>query len=146
MSTSLPDQPVAMVSVPVYFFDTDAAGVVHNIAYLRMIEAARTKLAENSGWPVLEMTKGIHGCPVVARTEIDYLKPAKLGDVLEVTSRLTRMEKVRFFITSEVRRQGEEIVLCRAVQTLVSVDLASGRPKGLRADWLERWPDLVATK
>jgi acyl-CoA thioesterase FadM len=29
----------------VMFFDTDCGGVVHNIAYLRMIETARTRLA-----------------------------------------------------------------------------------------------------
>ncbi len=39
---------------------------------------------------------------VVARTEIDYLKPARLGDKLLVTAELTRLEKVRLFIRFEI--------------------------------------------
>jgi YbgC/YbaW family acyl-CoA thioester hydrolase len=131
------------VPVTVYFFDTDAAAVVHNVAYLRMVEVARTRLAEVCGWAVPAMLEGEHGCPVVARTEADYLRPARLGDPLEITARLTRLEKVRFYVTTEIRRQGEETVLCRAVQTLVAVDLKSGRPKALRPDWIARWPELA---
>ena len=37
------------------FFDTDAGGVVHNIAYLRFIETNRSLLAEKLGWPLGEM-------------------------------------------------------------------------------------------
>ena len=33
------------------FFDTDAGGLVHNIAYLRFIETNRSLLAEKTGLP-----------------------------------------------------------------------------------------------
>jgi len=139
----LPDAPKVTVPVTVYFFDTDAAGVVHNVAYLRMIEVARTELAARLGWGIREMLSGVDGCPVVARTEIDYLKPAKLGDLLEITSELIGLQRIRFFVLSEIRRAGESAVLCSARQTLVPVDPTSGRPRLLRKDWLERWPHLA---
>ena len=41
----------------VMFFDTDCGGVVHNIAYLRFIEIARTLLAEKLGLPLAEMAE-----------------------------------------------------------------------------------------
>jgi YbgC/YbaW family acyl-CoA thioester hydrolase len=63
----------------VMFFDTDCGGVVHNLAYLRMIETARTRLAALLGMKLREMAQ-THLYPVVVRTEIDYKKPAKLGD------------------------------------------------------------------
>jgi tol-pal system-associated acyl-CoA thioesterase len=131
--------PSIRLAIRVYFYDTDAGGVVHNIAYLRMIEAARTELAASLGWTSAEMIHGPLGCPVVTRTEIDYLKPARLGDLLMVESSLARVESVRFIITTDVTREGEEKPLCRARQTLVTVDLATGRPKALREDWRERW-------
>lgn len=137
-----PEAPRVVVPMNVYFFDTDAAGVVHNVAYLRMIEVARTELARVLGWEMQAMLSGEDGCPVVARTEIDYLKPARLGDRLEITSELVELQKIRFFILTEVRRAGDPAVLCSARQTLVPVDPASGRPRLLRTDWVRRWPHL----
>src|SRR5471032_1768849 len=71
----LPAVPRLTVPLEVYYFDTDAGVVVHNIAYLRMIEIARSQLAASLGWTLEEMNRtGL--VPVVARTEIDYLRPA----------------------------------------------------------------------
>lgn len=136
------DRPEVVLPLTVYFYDTDAAGVVHNIAYLRMIEAARTELAARLGWTVTEMIDGEHGCPVVARTEIDYLRPARLGDVLRVRSQLEGVERVRFKVRTVVERAGDGLVFCQAVQTLVTVDLKTGRPRPLRGDWRKRWGGL----
>ena len=82
-SAKLPTKPEIVVPVDVYYFDTDAGGVVHNVAYLRMVEMARSQLAEHLGWTLKEMNETGY-VPVVARTEIDYVKPAKLGDKIEI--------------------------------------------------------------
>jgi len=42
------------------FFDTDCGGVAHNLAYLRMIETCRTRLAAKLGMELREM-RGEHG-------------------------------------------------------------------------------------
>jgi len=118
----------------VYFFDTDAGGVVHNLTYLRWIEAVRTDLAEILGWGIGEMVGGEHGCPVLTKTEVEYLRPAKLGERVQVISRLGEVGKVRFIVESEVRG-AEGQVFCRAKQELVSVDLKTGKAKALREDW-----------
>src|SRR5471030_938935 len=95
-ATPLPAEPRITVPLEVYYFDTDAGGVVHNIAYLRMVEIARSQLAASLGWSLEEMHRtGL--VPVVARTEIDYLKPARLGDHLIISAELDRMEQIRFF-------------------------------------------------
>src|ERR1700691_6088942 len=101
MSTPLPATPRITVPLEVYYFDTDAGGVVHNIAYLRMVEIARSQLAARLGWSLDEMKRtGL--VPIVARTEIDYLKPARLGDSLLVSAELIRLEKVRCFMRFEI--------------------------------------------
>src|ERR1700756_1754074 len=66
--------PTLETEVRVMFFDTDAGGVVHNIAYLRFIETNRSLLAEKLGYP-LEQMLNRGNCPVVVRTEIDYRRP-----------------------------------------------------------------------
>jgi len=127
-------RPQAEREFTVYFFDTDAGGVVHNLSYLRWIEAVRTDLAEKLGWGIGEMLHGEHGCPVLTKTEAEYLRPAKLGDRVKVVSRLGEVGKVRFVVESEVLGKNGEIY-CRTKQELASVDLASGKPRPLREDW-----------
>src|SRR6478735_6664641 len=74
-----PKHPRVRTEVQVMFFDTDCGGVVSNIAYLRFIEIARTLLGEELGLMLTEMA-ATQKYPVVVRTEIDYRRPAKLGD------------------------------------------------------------------
>ena len=138
---TLPDSPEITVPVKVYFFDTDAGGVVHNVAYLRLVEIARSELAEKIGWTLPAMAKD--ECPVLARTEIDYVKPARLGDELLIHSRLAGMEKIRFYVESVMTRPADGAVICRCRQTLVPVNIATGRPRSLRRDWRAKWPRLV---
>ena len=61
----------------VMFFDTDCGAVVHNIAYLRMIETCRTRLAAEMGMDLNSMSK-TQVFPVVTHTEIDYKRPCLL--------------------------------------------------------------------
>jgi len=118
-----PDPSATIVTpVQVMFFDTDAGGVVHNIAYLRFIETARTLLAVGLGmdWERMARTSVY---PVVVRTEIDYRRPAILGDSLEVHGRLGEATPVRFWCHFEILRprDGALLITCRQLPP-------SGRP------------------
>jgi YbgC/YbaW family acyl-CoA thioester hydrolase len=142
-SASLPPEPRHTVPLEIYYFDTDAGGVVHNVAYLRMIEIARTQLARALGWTLEEMHRTGY-LPVVARTEIDYLKPARLGDSLLIRAELTALEKVRFRLRFEIVSAAEpEKVFARCVQTMVPIKLPGGRPQRLPAAWTAAYPHLV---
>jgi YbgC/YbaW family acyl-CoA thioester hydrolase len=142
MSTPLPVIPRLTVPLEVYYFDTDAGGVVHNIAYLRMVEIARSQLAASLGWTLEEMNRtGL--VPVVARTEIDYLRPARLGDSLLVTAELVGLEKVRSFMRFEITSAAKtELVFIRCTQTMVTVQLPGGRPQRVLQLWRDAYPQL----
>ena len=112
----------------VMFFDTDCGGVVHNIAYLRMIETCRTKLAGLMGMDLRTMSE-TELYPVVVRTEIDYKRPAKLGDLLEIKGRVSEIGKVKFWCDFDVIRGDEVLIKCR--QVLALVQMPEGRPKRL---------------
>ena len=143
MSAPLPTPPRITVPLEVYYFDTDAGGVVHNIAYLRMVEIARSQLAASLGWTLEEMNRtGL--VPVVARTEIDYLKPARLGDSLLVTAELIRMEKIRSFMRFEITSAAKpDLVFIRCTQTMVTVQLPGGRPQRIPKAWTDAYPGLI---
>lgn len=122
----------------VMFFDTDCGGVVHNIAYLRMIETCRTRLAALMGMDLAEMAK-TQLFPVVVRTEIDYRSPAKLGDHLEIHGVLAEIERVRFWCEFKMVRKGEERPLVTCRQALAMVQMPAGRPQRLPQEWKGRW-------
>ena len=119
----------------VMFFDTDCAGVVHNIAYLRMIETCRTKLAGLMGMDLPAMAK-TQLFPVVVRTEIDYKRPAKLGDHLKIHGRVSEIGKVKFWCDFTVFRKREERTLISCRQALAMVQMPQGQPKRLDFDWI----------
>ena len=118
----------------VMFFDTDCGGVVHNIAYLRMIEICRTKLAGLMGMDLQRMAE-TQLFPVVFRTEIDYRQPAKLGDILRIQGHVSEVGKVRFWCNFTVVREGEEQPLITCRQGLAMVQMPQGQPKRLLIDW-----------
>ena len=114
----------------VMFYDTDAGGVVHNIAYLRFVEKARTLLGAKLGLSLKQMSaSGLYA--VVTRTEIDYLKPAVLGDHLTVKGRLDDAGKVRFCCSFEIHRDSDGVRLVTARQELAMVKMPEGRPSRL---------------
>ena len=109
------------------YFDTDAGGVVHNIVYLRFIETARTLLAIQMGMSFEEIERtGIH--PVVSRTEIDYKRPARLGEILRIEGRVTEWSGIRFWVEFEVLRAADNVILATCRQSLALVQIATGKP------------------
>jgi len=119
----------------VMFFDTDCGGVVHNIAYLRMIETCRTKLAGLMGMDLATMAQ-TQLFPVVVRTEIDYKTPARLGDHLEIHGHVSEIGKVKFWCEFTVFRKGEARPLIQCRQALALVQMPEGKPQRLPKEWL----------
>ncbi len=135
------DNPKTRISteIQVMYFDTDAAGVVNNINYLRFIETTRTHLAIQMGMSFDEIARTrVH--PVVTRTEIDYRRPALLGDKLRIDGRIAECSKVRFYCEFEVVRPSDGALLVTCRQALALVRLPEGRPIRLP----EGFPDNFA--
>ena len=126
------DRLTISTEVQVMYFDTDAAGVVNNIAYLRFIETARTLLALKMGMSFKEIARtGIH--PVVVRTEIDYKKAALLGDVLTISGHIAESSGVRFWVNFEITRREDDQLLATCRQSLALIQMPRGRPVRLPA-------------
>jgi len=127
--------------IQVMFFDTDCAAVVHNVAYLRMIEVARTQLAEQLGMGLAQMME-TQQYPVVVRTEIDYKIPARLGDQLVIHGHLESIEGIRFWCGFEVQRPSDGALIVKARQMLAVVQMPAGKPMRLPTEWREKYAHL----
>ena len=126
--------PRIRTDVQVMFFDTDCAAVVHNIAYLRFIEVARTLLAEQLGLGLAQMAEN-QKYPVVVRTEIDYRRAARLGDRLVVEGWLDRLERVRFWCAFRVVRPVDEALIAECRQMLAIIQMPEARLLRVPDEW-----------
>jgi YbgC/YbaW family acyl-CoA thioester hydrolase len=126
------------------FFDTDCGGVVSNIAYLRFIEIARTHLVEQLGLPVVEMAQK-KTYPVVVRTEIDYRRPATLGDRLVIEGWLDRAERARFWCAFRITRPQDNTLIAECRQMLALIEMSTGKLLRLPEHW-KRYDEVEATE
>ncbi len=126
--------PRIRTDVQVMFFDTDCAAVVHNIAYLRFIEIARTLLAEQLGLGLSQMAEN-QKYPVVVRTEIDYRRAAKLGDRLVVEGWLDQLERVRFWCAFRVTRPADETLIAECRQMLAIIQMPEATLLRVPGEW-----------
>jgi len=140
-----PDTPRIQTEVQVMFFDTDCAAVVHNIAYLRFIETNRTLLAEQLGMGLVEMAR-TQIYPVVVRTEIDYKRPAVLGDKLTIDGCLQQVERTRFWCAFEIRRPSDGALIVQSRQMLAVVQMPPGKPVRLPENWAQKYAHLKVQK
>lgn len=139
IENSRPNGPVTLTThEEVMFFDTDAGGLVHNIAYLRFIETCRTRMAVMMGMSMRGMIDAGEA-PVVVRTEIDYRRSALLSDHLEIRGRLGLIERARFWCHFEIVRPSDGTLLITCRQALALVNLKTGRPLRLPAHWREQF-------
>jgi YbgC/YbaW family acyl-CoA thioester hydrolase len=126
--------PRIRTELQVMFFDTDCAAVVHNIAYLRFIEVARTLLAEELGLGLAQMAE-TQKYPVVVRTEIDYRRAAKLGDKLAVEGWLDRLERVRFWCAFKIVRPADDTLIAECRQMLAIIQMPDAKLLRVPDDW-----------
>jgi YbgC/YbaW family acyl-CoA thioester hydrolase len=126
--------PRIRADVQVMFFDTDCGGVVSNIAYLRFIEVARTHLVEELGLRLPEMAE-TQTYPVVVRTEIDYRRPAKLGDRLVIEGWLDELQRARFWCGFRISRSKDNILIAESYQMLALIEMPSGKLLRLPEHW-----------
>ena len=129
-----PTRPSIQTEVQVMFFDTDCGGVVHNIAYLRFIEIARTLLAEQLGLALTEMSEN-QRYPVVVRTEIDYRRAARLGDRLLIKGWLDQVERVRFWCGFQIVRPRDGVDIADSRQMLALIQMPAGKLLRLPPEW-----------
>ena len=105
----------------VYLEDTDAFGIVYHANYLKYCERARTEMLDVAGYPLGEMQK--KNCLfVVFEMKLQFKKPARLHDNLEVRSKAERGSDYRVTFTQEVFRLGEEKPLFRAESIIVAIE------------------------
>ena len=122
-----------VLPVRVYFEDTDCGGMVYHANFLKFCERGRSDFIRLLGLDQQSLAhpeEGEGSIFVVRRIEIDYLKPGRMDDVLEVVTSCAEIGSASLVLQQDVRRDGT--VLARARVTVVLVS-RSGKPQRLGA-------------
>ncbi len=117
-----------ILPVRVYYEDTDAAGIVYYANWLRFLERGRTEMLRLLGQEhsALRAEKDINW--IVRRCAIDYLKPARLDDAIEIITFCGKLRGASLDMVQEARHGAE--LLVRAELTIACM-APSGRPARL---------------
>lgn len=128
---------VFSLPVRVYFQDTDAGGVVYHASYVNFMERARTEWLRTHGYSNAGLMQEFGVVFVVRSIKLDYLKPALLDDLLEITAQIKDIGRSRITLLQSVRRNDE--LLTEAEVHLVCVSLQEFKPVSvpevLRSQW-----------
>ena len=103
-------EKVHVFPVRVYYEDTDAAGIVYYANYLRFAERARTELLRTVGVDHSRLRDDAGLGFAVRRCNAEYLRPARLDDLLEVHTRLDQVKGASLAAQQTIKKDGEILV------------------------------------
>lgn len=129
--------------VRVYFEDTDAGGIVYYANYLRFAERARTEMLRHLGIESAQLMAENGIALAVRRCVVDYFKPARLDDALEVVTRLLKIGGASIDAEQTVRRGNDDLVRLELKLGCMALD---GRPARMPADVRDRLEEFQNMK
>ena len=119
---------VHVLAVRVYYEDTDFSGSVYHANYLKFCERGRSDCLRLLG---IHHHKLDGAGFVVRRMTCDFLKPARIDDLLEVETRVIEFSGARIELRQAVRRGSVDLFMAHVTVALVD---RQGRPKRLPAE------------
>jgi acyl-CoA thioester hydrolase len=126
------------MAVRVYYEDTDFSGIVYHASYLRFMERGRTNYLRLIGADHRSLFEAAEreapGFAFVVRSmAIEFLKPARMDDILGVTTEPEEVKGASMTLRQQVVRQDDILVEAHVRVAFVSGGRARPIPKPLRA-------------
>lgn len=133
--------------IRVYWEDTDAGGIVYHSNYLNFAERARTEMVRAMGLKQSEMASDGKGHVfAVRRAEIDFLKPARLDDLLQVETEVTALGGASMELSQTIRRLDDGADLACLHIKLAFITLDDGRPARIPGWMKDQLRDLESER
>lgn len=126
LNRELENGAVFAFPVSVYYEDTDTLGMVYHANYLKYFERARVEWLNAIDVNLVKIAQAARQAFVVHRVNIEYLKPAALGDRLEATVEVLSIRSCFVELRQTVRRGTE--LLTQAEVRIVYIDMDKLKP------------------
>lgn len=119
--------------IRVYWEDTDAGGVVYHGSYVHFLDRARCEWLRALGIEQHHLQQTEDVVLAVREMRMDFLKPARLDDMVQVTVELIERRTASFVVTQELLRDGQ--CLLKAEVRIACLTASEFRPRPL-PPWL----------
>lgn len=129
-------------TVRVYWEDTDAGGVVYHARYLHFLERARTEWLRSCGYEQGHMSDNADMVFAVRSMNIEFLKPAKLDDLLAVRITLSKCRRASFVAEHTLWRDGQ-LLLTGSAQ-IACLSASAFKPRAIPEPLLQLIQDGVS--
>jgi acyl-CoA thioester hydrolase len=125
------------MQIRVYYEDTDFSGIVYHANYLRFMERGRTNHLRLMGAEqhalFTEAERETPGFAFVVRSmQLDFLKPARMDDLLDVVTWPVAVKGASIMLGQEIRRAEHVLVKAQVRVAFISEGRAQPIPKSLR--------------
>jgi len=110
----------------IYWEDTDAGGVVYHAQYVAFLERARSEWMRHQGYGQVALREQFGLVFAVRAMQVDFLKPARLDDALQVTASLSECRRASAVFDQRVLR--DDVVLLTARVRVAALDAAGFKP------------------
>ena len=97
------------IPVRIYYEDTDAGGVVYYANYLKYLERCRTEWLREIGHDQADLLRDPGIAFVVRSVSLEYLKPARLDEMLSVSLEVEKITKSQIFFRQHIRRLNPDV-------------------------------------
>lgn len=115
--------------VRVYYEDTDAGDVVYHAGYVRFYERCRTEWLRALGWSQHALMTGEAPIAFAVRSmTIEWLKPARLDDLLHVELRVLAARRASIRFEQRILRAADGTVLSTAAVRVACVQVPDFKP------------------
>ena len=115
-------------SFKVYYEDTDSGGVVYYANYLKFLERARTDAITSLGFSNNKLVEKFGIYIIVKSCNLNFLKPAKLEDKLNIISKILKVKNVSIKMRQNILVDDSMIVEAEILLASVNKD---GKPSKL---------------
>lgn len=131
------------ITFRIYYEDTDAGGVVYYANYLRFLERARTEVLRGLGFEQARLLQKNGMAFAVRSLSVDYLKPARLDDLIEVTTSIASLGRAQVVFSQRI--DCDEIVLLTAQVRVASIDAVRGKAVAMPLEIHKNLASLMGT-
>jgi len=122
---------VHILPIRIYYEDTDLSGVVYHANYLRFMERGRSEYFYALGVKVAGLDDPEPTAWALRKVELEYIRPARVGDLVEVHTKATALTGVRMTAEQTITCRGN--VLTRGFVEACIMTLA-GKPRRIPAE------------
>lgn len=125
-----------ILPIRIYYEDTDLSGIVYHANYLRYMERGRSEFFRSVGIVKLaQLEEPQPNAWTLRRIQLEYLKPARLDDVVEVHTRATELTGARLSAAQDIFCKGVQLTRGCVEACIITLD---GRVRRIPSDMRDK--------